>query len=586
MAIRSPLCVVLAHVDHGKTSILDQIRGSSVAAREAGGITQAIGASMIPLETIRSRCGRLLDKMNISFTIPGLLFIDTPGHASFTSLRKRGGNLADIAILVVDINEGFMPQTIESLEILKGFRTPFIVAANKIDLIPGWSSHPEGTLMAGIARQPTRVIEEFEKRLYGVVGKLSEIGFDADRFDRIDDFTKKVAVIPTSARSGEGIPELMMTVAGLAQRFLEKKLQVSIGLSGKGTILEVKEEKGLGTCLDVILYDGSLLIGDTLVVGSLGEPLVAKIKGLFVPDPLAEMRDKKSRFRAVRQVTAATGVKISATGLQNPLAGMPVRACAEDELDEVREELREEIAEVLIDTANEGIIIKAESIGSLEALEVSLKEKGIPLKKASVGAITRKDIIDAEANLEKDPLHAVILGFNVADESGGGGRAKVIANNVIYRLLEDFDRWAAEKKESMEQEKLAGISRPFKFQLLRGYIFRQNNPAVVGCEVIAGSMKSGERVMSQKGDELTAIRSMQMEQESVEKAEKGHHVAVAMDGVTVGRQICEGDILYSAVPEGDFKKLRELKGMLSADEVGVLKEIAEIRRKKNPLWGV
>jgi len=129
--IRSPVCTVVGHVDHGKSSLLDYIRHSHIVKDEAGAITQAIGASLIPLDTIKKVCGQLLDSLKIKFTIPGLLFIDTPGHAAFTNLRKRGGSLADIAVLVIDINEGFKPQTAEAVEILKQGKTPFIVAATK-----------------------------------------------------------------------------------------------------------------------------------------------------------------------------------------------------------------------------------------------------------------------------------------------------------------------------------------------------------------------------------------------------------------------------------------------------------------------
>ena len=143
--------VVLGHVDSGKTSILDKIRGTGVQGREAGGITQAIGASIIPIETIKKICGKLLDSLNIKLTLPGLLFIDTPGHAAFVNLRKRGGNLADIAILVININEGLMPQTIESINILKQYKTPFIIAVNKIDLVNGWRSQKEKSLLKSIS---------------------------------------------------------------------------------------------------------------------------------------------------------------------------------------------------------------------------------------------------------------------------------------------------------------------------------------------------------------------------------------------------------------------------------------------------
>jgi len=585
MAIRSPLCVVLAHVDHGKTSILDRIRGSAITKGEAGGITQAIGASIIPLNIIKKVCGKLLETLNMKFTIPGLLFIDTPGHASFTSLRRRGGNLADIAILVIDINEGIKPQTIESIEILKNYKTPFIIAANKIDLISGWQSS-DGPLLTNIQKQSQNIQQLVDKKLYELVGKLSELGFDSERFDRVDDFTKRIAIIPTSAKTGEGIPELLMVLSGLAQKFLEKCLDCDVKGDAKGTILEVKEEKGLGTSIDVILYDGSLKRNDTIVIGTLTEPIVTKVKGLFEPMPLKEMRDKKSKFKSVKEVNAATGVKIAATEIDEVLSGMPIRSCKKSEVEKVKQEIKAEVEEVLIQTDKEGIVVKADSLGSLEALDKLLKEKGIQIKKASVGTITKKDISDAEANFEKDQLKAVVLGFNVTSEIKKTGNVKIIENNVIYKLIDDFEKWQEDEKKRLEASELEELVTPCKFQLMKGYVFRQNNPAVVGVDVLGGTIKVGTPLMKQDGKEITEVKSMQAEQENIEKAEKNQQVAVSMEGVTVGRQINEGETLYSAIPEADFRKLKELKKYLSKEEVGILREIAKIKRKDNPVWGV
>ncbi|MBW2989178.1 translation initiation factor IF-2 [Candidatus Woesearchaeota archaeon] len=586
MAIRSPLCVVLAHVDHGKTSILDRIRGSAITKGEAGGITQAIGASIIPLDTIKKVCGRMLETLKMRFTIPGLLFIDTPGHASFTSLRKRGGNLADIAILVVDINEGIKPQTMESIEILKQYKTPFIIAANKIDLIAGWQSS-EGPIIPGIQQQGQNVQQKLDNKTYELVGKLAELGFNSERFDRVDDFTKNIAIVPTSAKTGEGIPELLMVLTGLAQKFLENALKLDAEGGAKGTILEVKEEKGLGKSMDAIIYDGSLRRNDIIVIGTLGEPIVTKVKGLFEPAPLKEMRDKKSRFNPVKEVNAATGVKIAANDIDDVLSGMPIRSCPQADVEKVKGEIKAEVEEVLIQTDKEGIVVKADSLGSLEALDTLLREKNVPIKRASVGSITKKDISDAEANYEKDPLKAVILGFNVSSETEPQNEnVKIISNDVIYKLIEDLERWQSEEKKRLEANELEELTMPFKLQIMKGYVFRQSNPAVVGSDVLAGTARAGAPLMKQDGREITVIKGMQLDQENIDKAEKGKQVAVSMEGVTVGRQINEGDILYSAVPEEDFRKLKELKKYLSEDEKGVLKEIAQIKRKDNAVWGI
>ena len=585
MNIRSPICTIAGHVDHGKTSILDKIRGTAIVETEAGRITQAIGASIIPLLTIQKICGSLLERLKIKFTIPGLLFIDTPGHAAFTNLRKRGGNLADIAIVVIDINEGFKPQTIEVIDILKQYKTPFVVALNKIDMVVGWQSN-NLPLLESIQKQSETIQQLLDKKLYELVGKLSNFGFNSERFDRVDDYTKQIAIIPLSAKTGEGIPELLMVITGLAQKYLEKKLNIDVKGAAKGTVLEVKETKGLGISLDVIIYDGTLKKNDLVVIGGLEKPITTKIKALFEPMPLAEMRDKRSKFKAVQSVSAATGVKISSPDIEEVVAGMPLRACKEEELEKVNEEIQKEVEEVIIETDKRGIVIKADTLGSLEALIKLLREKGITIKKASVGNISKKDIAEASTTYAEDPLKAVILGFNVVCDIKEVGVVKVIISDIIYKIIEDFEKWQIEEKKKQESGKLDLLVMPCKIQVLRGYVFRQSNPAVVGVSVEVGTLKVNTPLMKNDGKEITEVRSMQSEQENIEKAERGKQVAISMDKVTVGRQINEGDTLYSAVPEENFRRLKELKKYLNADEINVLKEIAAIKRKENPVWGI
>ncbi len=586
--LRSPICSVLGHVDHGKSSILDKIRGTAVAAGEAGGITQAIGASIIPLDTIKKICGSLLKSLNISFTIPGVLFVDTPGHAAFTNLRKRGGSLADIAIVVIDINEGFKPQTEEAIEILKASKTPFVIAANKIDLIHGWKKK-DMPILASMQQQAPEVITAIETKLYQVVGQVYElVKMEAERFDRVEDYTKKVAVIPCSAKTGEGLPELLMVLTGLAQRYLEQDLGVNVKGAAKGSILEVKEEKGLGKTMDVIIYDGTLKVGDQIVIGNIGEPIVTKVKALFEPAPLAEMREKKTKFKGVKEAVAATGVKIAAPEIDNVIAGMPIISVGKN-IEETKKAVMSQVSEVIIETEKEGLVIKADNLGSLEALIHLLKEKNIPIRKANIGNITKKDIADAESNYEKDPLMSVVLGFNVSapeDVKKASSIVYVITNDVIYRLIDDFEKWRNAAAKSIEEKELDNVVRPCKVQVLTGYVFRQSNPAVVGCEVLNGTAKTGMPLMNASGKEITVVNQMQKDKENVKTAERGSQLAVSMPNVTVGRQVKEGDILYSAVPEDDFRKMKELKKYLTRDEIEAIKEIAEIKRKINAVWGI
>lgn len=582
--LRQAVICVLGHVDHGKTKLLDKIRGSATQIGEAGGITQAIGASIIPLETVKKICGPLLNDKSF-FTIPGLLFIDTPGHAAFTTLRKRGGSIADIAILVIDINEGLKPQTIESIEILKGSKTPFVIAANKIDMIHGYKQNDK-FLIKNINSQENIVIEKVETKLYEIVGKLSELGLNAERFDRVEDYTKQVAIVPVSAVLGEGIPELLMVLIGLAQKYLESSLKLHVKGNAKGTILEVKETQGLGKTMDVIIYDGILSKNDKIIIGGIEKPIETRIKALLCPLPLKEMRDKKTKFCAEDKVVAATGVKICAPDIDDVVAGMPLQSYTDDK-ERVISEIQKEVSEVLIETSSSGIVIKADTLGSLEALTFLLKEKNIPVRKASIGKITKKDLTDAESNYDKDPLQSVILGFNVEKDPDTvqNEKVKVITSNIIYSIIDEFTLWQTEQKKLMESRELDNVIRPCKFQFMPNFVFRQNNPAIIGCDILEGKISTGTYVMKD-GKNIGMIKGIQLEKESIKTVEKGKQAAISIDGVTVGRQIKESDILYGYMPEEDFRKIKSLVKYLSKGEIEVLKEIAEIMRKENGVWGI
>ena len=583
--IRSPVCTVVGHVDHGKSSLLDYIRHSHIVKDEAGAITQAIGASLIPLDTIKKVCGPLLDSLKIKFTIPGLLFIDTPGHAAFTNLRKRGGSLADIAILVVDINEGFKPQTEEAVEILKHKKTPFIVVANKIDLLPGWNSTKDNILKS-ISNQGQDVQKRLDIKLYEILGKLHEFGFASERFDRVLDYTKEIAIIPVSSKTGEGIPELLMVLTGLAQKYLEGRLECDINRPAKGTVLEVKEGKGLGVAIDVIIYDGTLKKDDVIVIGGIKKPVVTKVRALFEPMPLSEIRDKKARFKQVSSVCAARCLRISAPEIENVVAGMPLMSSSKDSLEKTKQEIQKLVSEVIIETDIQGIILKADSLGSLEALIKIFREKNIKIRRASIGNISKKDITEAESNYENDPLKAVVIGFNVSlNDDAKSEKVKVFTADIIYKLIENFEKWVDGETKRLEAADIEILVRPCKIKVMPGYVFRQNNPAVVGVEVLEGKIKTNIKLMKDIIS-LTTIKSIQSEKKNVSEAEKGKQVAISLDKVTIGRQISEGDILYSVIPENDFRKLKELKKYLAPGEIVILKEIVEMMRKDNELWGI
>jgi len=586
MATRSPIVSVLGHVDHGKSSILDAIRGSNIVKGEAGAITQAIGASIMPLSAINNRCGDLIKQLNMNITIPGILFIDTPGHAAFTSLRKRGGNLADIAIVVVDINEGFKPQTLEAIEILRSYKTPFIIVANKIDLISGYKKI-DSLFLSSFKNQKIEVQQVIENKIYEIVGIVYEkFGISCERFDRVEDYTKQIAIVPCSAKEQIGLNELLMVLTGLSQKFLEQNLNLNVAGPAKGVILEVKEDKGLGRSIDVILYDGTLRVGEIVLVGTLAEPLRAKVRGLFMPEPLSDMRDKKSKFVSVKEVTAATGVKISSADFsEEVIAGMPIFGIENQDEEMLKAQIKEQINEVAFSTDKNGIIVKADTIGSLEAILKLMKENNIPVRKASIGNITKKDISDAEANIENNPIDAMIIGFNIKQDATAES-VKIIVKDVIYSLLEEIEDWRKKQTDLIEAKELEGVTRPAKIEVLKNCIFRQNNPCIAGIEVIEGSIKSGVRIIGKDGSKIDEIKSMQSENKNINFVERGRQVAASFPNITASRHLKEGEIYYSDLSEDEFRKLKDLSKHLTKSEQELLKEIVRIKRKYNPLWGI
>ena len=252
--------------------------------------------------------------------------------------------------------------------------------------------------------------------MYELVARFSELGLESERFDRVQDYTKQLAIVPISAKTGEGIPELLMVLTGLAQKFLEKKLEIEEEGNAKGTVLEVKEEQGLGTTLNAILYNGTLKVNDTIIIGGLDGAIVAKVRALLEPAELAEMREKKAKFQNVKEAVAATGVKISAPGLEKVLAGMPLRSCTGkvEEIELLKAEVQLEVSEVIVECDEcIGILIKSDTIGGLEALRNLLLSREIPVASASLGDITKKDLSQLESLRDKDEFVGVLLGFNV-----------------------------------------------------------------------------------------------------------------------------------------------------------------------------
>lgn len=573
MTIRQPIITVAGHVDHGKTSLLDCFRGTSIQSGEAGGITQKISFTRFPLEQIQKMCP-LLAKKQVDLTIPGFLFIDTPGHAAFTNLRKRGGALADLAILVVDIKEGIKPQTAEVLSLLRANKTPFVIALNKVDTISGWQKRDSIQQAIELQTIPTR--ETFDTQLLTFQGSLQSHGIESALFYEISDFTKQVAIVPCSARSGQGISELLFVLCGLCQKFLTKQLE--LGEEAKGIILEVKKEKTTEH-IEAIMYDGSIQEGDEIAIAGFDKTSRTYIRAMEEIQPLS------FKYKTVKRATAATGLRIKVADKDNVLPGMPFQLI-KNNFDQLEKQFKKELSQAIVQD-KQGIIVKADSLGSLEALLVLLKQAQVSVVKADIGPISKTDIVAAKANLEINPLDAVVIGFNVQPEQDlEKGKIQIFTNDVVYRLIEDLDAWRKQTQAEIEKEKLMGLATICKLEILPQYVFRNSNPAIFGIRVLAGKAKTRIPLIDENGEQIAHIKALQMDKSSVEEAQSGAELAMSLPGVTFDRQLKNTRFLYADMSEAQFKAFKKHKDLLTGDELRVLQELADIKRRTHETWGI
>ena len=591
MPTRQPIVCVLGHVDTGKTSLLDELRKTSVQAREAGGMTQHIGASFFPVETLKQLIGPYMTNFKTGIEIPGLLIVDTPGHEAFTNLRRRGGSVADIAILVVDLLKGFEAQTFECIEILKARKTPFIVAVNKIDRVPGWKAQKSTPFLKSYAMQNSFVQEDFNNRLYQVMGEFSRLGFKTDRFDHIRDFAINLALVPTSAKTGEGLSELIMVLVGLTQQFLAKRLQTTDG-PAKGSVLEVKEEPGLGLTLNAIVYDGTLHKDDLIVVGGKEGPISARVRTILVPKPLDEMRDPRDKFTSVDCVYASSGVKVVAPDLERALAGAPLFAVPPGEdVAKYCSLITEEIGRIRIAKQIDGVIVKADTLGSLEAIAEILKANNVQVRIADIGDISKRDVIEASVVKTHEPLVGAVLAFGVkilpdAEEEAASSNIPIFKEPIIYNLIDNYLEWAKNKREAKSEAEFDALVKPGKVIVLPNCIFRRAKPAVFGVEIQGGRLKPRVSLIRvEDGSDLGEIQQIQDQGKTIGEAKVGSQVAISMDKPIAGRHVFERDVLYVKVPEKDAKVLLTSHvDDLTSEEQDVLKAYINVMRKKVPFW--
>lgn len=590
--LRSPICCILGHVDTGKTKILDKIRQTNVQEGEAGGITQQIGATYFPMESIKQKIAVLDKDGKLEYKVPGLLVIDTPGHESFSNLRSRGSSLCDIAILVVDIMHGLERQTLESLRLLRSRKTPFIVALNKIDRIYGWDSIPDNPFQESLSKQKKHVQREYYDRYTKIVVAFSEQGLNAVAYYENKNFSKNVSIVSTSALTGEGIPDMLMLLVNLTQQRMANRLMYLAQL--EATVLEVKVVEGHGTTIDVILSNGILKEGDRIVLCGLNGAIATNIRALLTPQPLKELRIKSS-YTHNKEVKAASGVKISANDLDKAIAGSRLVVVGpDDNEEEIKNEVMKDLEDLLnfIDTSGVGVSVQASTLGSLEALLEFLKQSKVPVSCINIGPVHKKDIMRCSTMIEKAKEYAVMLCFDVkidkdAEELAEQLGVKIFSADIIYHLFDSFIEYQAKIMEAKRKE--CALEAVFPCVLKTIVVFNKKDPIILGVDVIEGVIRIGTPICAVKINpntqeriiiDLGRIVSIEKDHKVIDVVKKGqisNGVAIKIESVSqilFGRQVDEKDLLYSHISRRSIDLLKEtFRDDVSKEEWNLIRKL-------------
>ena len=570
--LKSPICCVLGHVDTGKTKLLDYIRKTNVQDKEVGGITQQIGASYFPIENIREKTKDIEGRFDVDYNIPGILMIDTPGHESFSNLRHRGSSLCDIAILIVDVVHGLEKQTLESIKILKEKKIPFVIALNKIDRIYDWKPNKDASIHDTIKKQKKHSVDELESRVLGIKAELAEQGLNTQVYMKNKQLKQVYSLVPVSAITGEGIPDLLALMVFLTQKWMTKKLTISEEL--ECSVMEVKTEEGLGTTLDVILSDGILNEGDQVVMASLNGPILTTIRSLLTPKPMKEMRIK-NEYVNHKMIKASMGLKIVANDLENVVAGSSVIRIESNDSNEIIQKKKELIMQdvnQILDPSNfkdEGVYVKASTLGSLEAFLTLLKEEKIPVSGAGIGPVFKKDLIKAGRALINDKKeYSAILVFNMKVSSEMESIAKkedvhIITGEIVYNIVDNFKKYYSKIKQVKKESNKNTYIFPCVLQMLgKKFVFNRKNPFVFGVTVTAGTLKLGTPLIVPDSKVVIGkVTSIEKDHKKLDEAEIGSEVCIKVEtddtSVTMDRQFNNDSQLMSNISRESIDCLKE-----------------------------
>lgn len=582
-SLRSPIVVVLGHVDSGKTTLLDVLRQTKVAKGEAGGITQQIGATSLSIDKVNNMMLNLDEKQRYDVTskLPGQLVIDTPGHESFSKLRSRGSSLCDIAIQVVDIRKGLQKQTIESIDQLLYRNTQFIIALTKIDTIDDWIEEDINSFIPfqkTLSKCSNRTRYIFEELIDKVTVQLAMKNINASLFYKNTDILQYVPMVPISSKSGSGIPDMQLLLCQLTQQYMSKKL-IRKNNYVECTVLEVQQQHGYGTTLDAIQINGTLNEGDTIVCSSLQGPIVTTIRALLTPSKNITINSNNNDINETNnyinnhKLSASIGQKIVGSNLNNALPGTNQYVCTrQDEQEYLKDLVQEDLQSIMcnLDTNSCGVFVHASSLGSVEAQITFLQDNSISVSGFDIGTIHKQSVNKASIAHDKNhPEYAVQLGFNVSIDNdilelADSMNVLVIQSDVIYDLT---TRCLKHLKDIKEKNKAAmkPIFPAVLHPLGKNYVFHNRDPLVMGVRVINGKLRIGTPLYIPQLDnqDIGIVKSIRKDNKEIEVAKKNDEISICVTQQhiehqpTFGRQFNENDDIFSHMTRTSIDHLKE-----------------------------
>jgi translation initiation factor aIF-2/yIF-2 len=617
--LRSVISCIMGHVDTGKTKILDKIRNTNVQDGEVGGITQQIGATFIPYETLANKIKN--DSFEYSIDIPGLLMIDTPGHKAFENLRSMGSSLCDIAIIVVDLMHGLEPQTIESMNMLRSINTPFIIALNKIDRLYGFvksGDEKARNIRKTLSDQDENCISEFNTRSTKIIVQIMEQGFNAKLYWENDSIEDTISICPTSAITGDGLPDLLMNLIKYPQNHTYMSNNISLiqdfnPLAFKCIIMDSSKIDGLGVTIDVILINGELNQGDRIIIETTGGPINTTIRSLLTPPSNSESRvTNKSNYIYHKSLTGAMGIKIVANNINDIITGSNITKlskseCFTKEIINMPKDEPVEYEDVISDLASKskskielqdkGVTVHASTLGSLEALLYFLQKEcdpPIPVFQANIGNVMKKDVV--KTNLSNTfgiqsgssglNEFKTILAFNVkidedAEIQAKENGVKIFSAEIIYHLFDQFKK----HKETLQQLRKDSFRNKMIFpcilKILPDCIFNKKNPLVFGVDVIEGNLHIGTP-LSNSNTYIGKVISIQKDHKEVDIGKKGSSVCIKVDNqenpsIAYGRHFDNTNVLCSKISRESLDVLKEhFKDDITRDDLALLVKLKKV----------